>query len=388
MALAQELVEAASALLHGRTINVMDLDGIIIASTEKNRIGTFHTGARLVVEREQDLAIRKEHLFRYPGAKEGYNMPLICKGEMIGVVGIFGEPDEVLDLGRLLKVYASKYFELEMSMNEKLMDIELKSKLFGLLMTTEENTGQEQIRAVMDILGIHFSYPVRAVKITKQGQGKSSRQDAAWGMEVLEKWMLETDVLHPQKDIWVLETFPTEDKGKTFSSEFLVILKSFEEETEPSFQMKLKEMMRKFAFHIKVSIGKPVNRLEQIKTSYHQVNWMDRYMEGEFCDIEEEDTYIDYMLERSCHEHETFLEAYIQRLKERFGEEELEENLQCVLCYYEEQHSVGAAAKRLFIHKNTLQYRMKRILETAELEKKPEFVQEYLLRLIIKKMQK
>lgn len=44
--LAQDLVEASSALLRNRTINIMDMEGIIIASTERKRIGTFHSGAK------------------------------------------------------------------------------------------------------------------------------------------------------------------------------------------------------------------------------------------------------------------------------------------------------------------------------------------------------
>ena len=40
--LAQDFVEATSLLVGQRTINIMDQKGIIIASTEKHRIGDFH----------------------------------------------------------------------------------------------------------------------------------------------------------------------------------------------------------------------------------------------------------------------------------------------------------------------------------------------------------
>ena len=70
----QDLVEAVSKLLGGRTINIMDLDGIIIASTEKNRIGTLHTGARHVVSSGHELAITEELLPNYPGTKVGWHV--------------------------------------------------------------------------------------------------------------------------------------------------------------------------------------------------------------------------------------------------------------------------------------------------------------------------
>ena len=40
--LAEDLVSATSGLLDGRIINIMNPDGIIIASTQPERIGTFH----------------------------------------------------------------------------------------------------------------------------------------------------------------------------------------------------------------------------------------------------------------------------------------------------------------------------------------------------------
>lgn len=43
--LAEDLVSATSGLLDGRIINIMNPDGIIIASTQPERIGTFHKGA-------------------------------------------------------------------------------------------------------------------------------------------------------------------------------------------------------------------------------------------------------------------------------------------------------------------------------------------------------
>lgn len=39
---ASEIVGLVSAILPNRTVNIMNTDGIIIASTEKERIGTFH----------------------------------------------------------------------------------------------------------------------------------------------------------------------------------------------------------------------------------------------------------------------------------------------------------------------------------------------------------
>ena len=105
--MAQDFVEATSALVGHRTINIMDTNAIIIASTEKNRIGTFHQGAAEVLATGKPVLVRKENLAAYPGAREGYNMPIYLEDEMIGVVGMFGDEAEVRDTANLLCVYVS-----------------------------------------------------------------------------------------------------------------------------------------------------------------------------------------------------------------------------------------------------------------------------------------
>ena len=110
---AEELVRATSSLVSGRTINIMNPDGIIIASSDPKRVGTFHFGADQVMHTGRSVNITRSQLPAYPGALEGCNMPLRQNGKIIGVVGITGDPEELQDLAHLLEVYAMKYMELE-----------------------------------------------------------------------------------------------------------------------------------------------------------------------------------------------------------------------------------------------------------------------------------
>ena len=109
---AKELVEVSSGLLGGRTVNIMDVNGTIVASTEKERVGSFHQGAKEAIETGRQVIIRKDQLGQYPGAREGYNMPLRVNGSVIGAVGIFGTQQELQYLAPLLELYAfsSPYF--------------------------------------------------------------------------------------------------------------------------------------------------------------------------------------------------------------------------------------------------------------------------------------
>ena len=56
--------------------------------------------------------------------------------------------------------------------------------------------------------------------------------------------------------------------------------------------------------------------------------------------------------------------------------------LQTVQTYYACGRSASRAAEQLFLHKNTLQYRVKRVLKCLGLLECGEFQQEYVMRLL------
>ena len=79
---------------------------------------------------------------------------------------------------------------------------------------------------------------------------------------------------------------------------------------------------------------------------------------------------------------EEFLDGLYRKLSDCFGPEECRILMESVGAYYACGRSVTAAAQKLFIHKNTLQYRVHQVLETLELTGLPGFQQEYLVRLL------
>lgn len=83
-----------------KDVNIMDETGCIIASTARNRIGTLHVGAVELLEKHlPELIIEKG----YQGTQNGINLPLVIDSEVIGVVGITGAVEEVRVLGAVIK---------------------------------------------------------------------------------------------------------------------------------------------------------------------------------------------------------------------------------------------------------------------------------------------
>lgn len=105
---AQQIAERIGAILH-RNVNIMDAGGMIVASTDLSRVDTVHQAAKELIEHsapEMDV-YSGDHL---SGSREGINLPLRIGGRTVGVIGITGNPDELRDIGLVILEMAEILF--------------------------------------------------------------------------------------------------------------------------------------------------------------------------------------------------------------------------------------------------------------------------------------
>lgn len=82
----------------GRDVNFIDKDGMIIASTNAARIGQIHEGARRLI-RDALPSVTIYDRDNVAGAQQGINLPVRVGGETVGVIGMTGAPEELAALG-------------------------------------------------------------------------------------------------------------------------------------------------------------------------------------------------------------------------------------------------------------------------------------------------
>jgi carbohydrate diacid regulator len=85
-------------------INIIDDQGVIIASFDPTRVDYIHEGAIEVLKLKKPFIIKTEDISHFSGTREGVNLPIDFLGEVIGVVGITGSPDEVMELAQMTKI--------------------------------------------------------------------------------------------------------------------------------------------------------------------------------------------------------------------------------------------------------------------------------------------
>jgi len=97
-------------------INVMNNEGIIIASGDKNRIGMLHQGALKAIYKNGPHEVQEETITDKPGV----NLPFTYQNEIVGVIGISGAPEEVRSLVYVIKVVAELMIEQQYIINKDL----------------------------------------------------------------------------------------------------------------------------------------------------------------------------------------------------------------------------------------------------------------------------
>lgn len=89
---AQQIVETVKDV-SGHDVNFIDRNGIIFASTDPGRVGTFHEIGWQVIKTGQTIEVETDGSFF--GTQKGVNLPFSYQGEVIAAIGITGVPDEV-----------------------------------------------------------------------------------------------------------------------------------------------------------------------------------------------------------------------------------------------------------------------------------------------------
>lgn len=77
----------------GHDINFINRNGIIYASTNTSRIGSFHEIGKKAADTKTVIEVQDND--HYEGTSSGVNIPVTHNGYLIAVIGISGSPDEV-----------------------------------------------------------------------------------------------------------------------------------------------------------------------------------------------------------------------------------------------------------------------------------------------------
>lgn len=343
---AEEIVMEISKII-GQQINLMNEEGIILASTDKDRIGQFHEGALKIINENLDiLVIEKDEEF--VGVKKGINLPITVEGVTVGVIGITGEREDVEKFGLVIKkmteiLLLKNYYNDRNKRNEKVRKRFIEEWLEG---NYKEDLGRFIQRG--NFFGIDIQEGKRVI-VFQLFENIISNE--------LEN-QIEIDNINGK-----IKEF-CERRGWIFyrGINFCVgICKKIGNE-------KLKEDLERFLKELKVSnnirilVGVDLFESKDVRESFLQGKKVINSLKNKNRNL---GFYSQLTLEIIF--NEIPIKIQNEFIKNFFGKdfdrEELEESLKILEVYYDENGSLRKTSEKLFMHINTLQYKLKKLRE-------------------------
>ncbi len=111
-------------------INIMNADGIIIGSGRRERVGTVHQGAVQALSTGRMVEVWEDSRFE----KKGTNEPIVIGHTRVGVIGISGNPDEVRPFCNIVRTTVSLLIEQRNSLETQAHEANRRKAFLELLL--------------------------------------------------------------------------------------------------------------------------------------------------------------------------------------------------------------------------------------------------------------
>lgn len=338
--LAQEIVDRTMGII-GKNINVMDNKGVIIGSGELNRIDDIHEGAVIAIKQGSGFEITEEEAKNLHGVKPGINLPIFFDNKIVGVIGITGSPDEIRSYGELVRMAAELSIQQAVLINEIQWDDRLKEELVSQIIHYEGNLDplfyERSLR-----MGINLQLPRAAMVIITEDRKKV--------YTYLKNKLEKEDLLLMQHDgIVILKSVPEKDIAAFLEKTAEGWISGIEKTSESKVIIGIGEYNEGLAGLAK-SYKQAANTLTsgmKLDPGNNLYNYDDYYLPA-------------FLLDASKSGLTEGLKPFFRILKQKDSKGELEESLRAIIATNGDMNS---AANKLFVHRNTLRYRLDKITE-------------------------
>lgn len=372
--ISQKIVDATMEIIDNRNINIMDRHGFIIASGDKQRINTYHKGADDVIKSNKVVEIYPKKIENYPGAKEGVNMPINIQGKVVGVVGVQGHPDEVRIVAKLVKISVELALEQHLISEQIKLVKDLKQQIIRKIIYENITQKEEEILCLSKVAGINLNIERFSIIIELKDivDGNSAQNFKI--MSQIEKYLTNSE--------FILEDDISGSINKSYIIFKQLSLKNYKNEQE--YMEKLsRKIYEKCGIEVRIVAGGFYESIEGLKKSFNEAKELLRISSSSIVNINDLNVQTSYLLNQI---DQSVLEHFIKPIYDKILDEKGRVQIWIIntlKALFQNDLNINEAAKALYLHKNSLLYRIKKIEKITGLSVTANFNHCVLLRLLI-----
>lgn len=333
--LAQQIVNTVHDIC-GHDINFINKKGIIFASTNEARIGTFHEIGREAAETKAIIEVTENDSYR--GTSCGVNIPITQNGAFIAVIGISGNPDEVRSYARLAE-RITRLFLREQELNASAHTLSEKKRFLLNALTSSNFDEKEYILSALEDFQIDPKTPKR-ILIFRLHDANGAPMHSSVSSKLL--WLFENTKIVLFSDYYP-DRFLALADAETFA-EYLSDYQTF---------------ARSNRGMLSVGVGRAED-IYRLEDSFHTASIALQNASQTKVGKEGigftlfDDLTLEILLNSvSAKDRKEYLSKVLASLSD--------EDIALLSVYYSEGQSLTRTCERLFLHKNTVQYKLNRI---------------------------
>jgi carbohydrate diacid regulator len=355
----QNIVDRVIGIL-GKNVNIMDTSGLIIASGDESRVGAFHEIAAQAAAENKEIIVDLEHASELMNVKPGVNVPINFDSEVIGVVGITGNPEEVAGYGKIIKELVELMVHDKQQKKLELFQYRaVRSLIMELIKKSDPDPDELQMlenRATLSKFDLKKKRVLIVVDIENFGDFISKNSLSEVQIQGLKQSVI---------DLISVGADPTEAVFNLGEDRFM-ILKSDEVDMESFCNNKHDRIYNRLGINLIFAEGGLCADIRD----YHQA-----YVKAmSFLDIANKLRNIYHISERHfdiyllIHEiPDKIKNDYLERLGNFLSDSD-DKIIETVKVFFESGMNSKETAAKLFIHKNTLIYRLNKVRDQYRID--------------------
>lgn len=330
-------------------INIMNEEGIIIASSDKSRINTFHKGAYDIIK-NQLPQVRVNYDGEFEGALEGLNFPIKIHNYVVGVIGVTGVYDEIKESASIIKRMTELILENAYSVEQKMLQENIRNIYLSEWLNGNEKILDGDFVKKGKTLNFDITIPRRVIACTFYVDNNRGSIRALHMFERAEKAVKNKITCLDPNNIYY-----------DLNSMLICMLTTKSDESIYRICNDIMEYIEnKFSVKMNIGIDSKMKDYKSASLALNRAIKANRAcIQKNQCNIK---YYDDLNMEVFSYELDKGVKwKYINKIFKDYGDEELNETIDLLEVYYNMEGSINKASDKLFIHKNTLQNKLKHI---------------------------
>lgn len=328
----------------GEDLTFMDTTCHIIACTDPMRIGDYHGGSeRMLRDGLKEMSVPDDNT--YVGTRSGINLTLELDGVTVGVVGITGKEQEVIRYGQVVKRMTEILLMENALKEQKYNERQARNRFLQEWMTMDPEDVTQAMTDEGQQLGIRMDIP-RRLALLERAPGTIMNEDETARVDHCIRSVLREDSRNLS--------------GSTGGSYVVLLTQRSDSQVRALIEQIRQAVERECGHRLVAGIDSHAVTGGQLKQAYARARRALRAAGSGYGLV----FYGDILLEIVSNEvSEEAQREFLGRLFRDVPEEKLREEMQLLQTLYACNGSISQTAEKLFLHKNTVQYKLNRIAE-------------------------